>query len=176
MATIIPKGLTLDEIINTAVERALQAGRKQQVVEAKDTFKATEKRLYALPILILKVEEAEAWIEDIKVSGPHERSKSIVRFNSPGITLSDEQIVDSQILNKRAEIEIDEQEIQTMQRALGIIRDDEYYEVIPMKYFDKRGDDEIAEELYCDASTVRRNKSRLIREMSVYLYGAAVVS
>jgi DNA-directed RNA polymerase specialized sigma24 family protein len=176
MATVLPKGVSINDLINTAIERALKAGREQKAAEVKDAFKATEKRLYALPTLMLKVEEDEAWIVDIQISGSHERSQSLVRFGTSGVRLSEDEIVEGLIIERRSRIVADEQEIQTMQRALGIVRDDEYYEIIPLKYFDKRSDDEIADELHCDASTVRRNKSRLIREMSVYLYGAVVVS
>ena len=57
-----------------------------------------------------------------------------------------------------------------------LVADDEYYPIIRMKYFEGKTDEEIAPEIPCDPSTVRRNKSRLIRRIAVKLYGAQAVS
>ena len=43
-------------------------------------------------------------------------------------------------------------EVQRIGRALETIQDDEYYEIIPLKYWDGLSPAEIAERLSCDES------------------------
>lgn len=66
----------LEDIIKLAVE----AGRISAERSAKDAYKATERRLYALPILRRKLADDKERLEEIRQYGPRERSKSITRF------------------------------------------------------------------------------------------------
>ena len=44
------------------------------------------------------------------------------------------------------------------------------------QYFDGKNDAEIAKLMTCDPSTVRRNKSRVISRLAVFLYGVTAVN
>ncbi len=46
------------------------------------------------------------------------------------------------------------------------IEADKYYKIIELKYFNKKTLEEISEELNISIITVKRNKNRLINEMS----------
>jgi DNA-directed RNA polymerase specialized sigma24 family protein len=52
---------------------------------------------------------------------------------------------------------------------------DPYYRALEGKYFEQKSDDELAEELNCDVSTVWRNRGRLVTRLAIRLYGVDAV-
>ena len=166
------KGLSVEEIINKAVCAQRIAGDNQ----ARDVFRATEKRLYAYPVLKLKIESDYEKLSDIEKYGGPEGDKSIVRFQRSGQRLTAEEIKQALISDTKAGIAVDEHELETIENALKIIQGDPYEEIIKLKYFEGNNDEEIACMMVCDPSTVRRNKSRLVGRLAVFLYGKYAVS
>ena len=162
---------TIEDIIN----RAVQAQRVASDRQAKDAFKATERRLYAYPVIKLKIEDDRERIEEIEIHGAPGKSKSVVRFQRSGVRLSSEEIAEALISDIYVNIANNEHEIETIDKALAVIAGDQYADIVTYKYFDGKTDDEIADLIPCDPSTVRRNKSRLVGRLSVFLYGAAAV-
>ena len=79
------------------------------------------------------------------------------------------------VMNLEAEIAASEHEIDMMERALALIADDEYYATVTGKYIDRLPDEEIAERIPCDPTTVWRNRRRLVQRLSVRLYGVEAV-
>ena len=61
------------------IRQAVEAGRISAERTAKDAFKATERRLYALPVLRNKRDDDKERLEELKQYGPRGRSKSITR-------------------------------------------------------------------------------------------------
>ena len=133
------------ENIRDIIMQAVEAGRISAERTAKDAFKATERRLYGLPTLKIKLEDDLERLEEFKLYGPRERSKSIAA---------------------------DRYEIETLERALATVRDDPYYRALSGKYLDDVDDRDIAEALECDTSTVWRHRKRLVQRVAVWLYGA----
>jgi len=103
------------------------------------------------------------------------KSQSIVRFTSGGLRADPEEMLEAVINDLIARMAADRQEIDTVQKALKSIERDSYYAAVPARYFDGRADWEVADELHCDESTVRRNRARLVRIASIRLYGAIAV-
>lgn len=136
--------LSIEEIIRMAVA----AGRRAAERMPADAFKATERRLYALPILREKQERDREWLP--RLSGA---ARS----------------------NLEAVMAVDEAEIGKMDRALGACSGDAYYQTVTGRYFEQLDDERVAERLGCDTSTVWRNRKRLVRRIAVWLYGAAAV-
>lgn len=136
--------LSIEEIIRLAVA----AGRRAAERMPEDAFKATERRLYALPILREKQERDREWLP--RLSGA---ARS----------------------NLEAVMAVDEAEIGKMDRALGTCSGDAYYQTVTGRYFEQLDDERVAELLNCDTSTVWRNRKRLVRRIAVWLYGAAAV-
>jgi DNA-directed RNA polymerase specialized sigma24 family protein len=64
------------------------------------------------------------------------------------------------------------QEVLRIERALEVIKDDKYYDVIPLKYWDGLDMLEIAKKFECEDKTVRRNKNRLVNKLKIMLFGA----
>lgn len=169
VADIIKK--SVDEAVKKAAEAIMKANREAEVLQ-RDYFKETEKLLYSLPALKLKVAQDE---EDLKngLFRLKERSKDIIRVSSGGYEPIHYDTKNERYIQERIEsMERTKREIQRIERALETIQDDEYYEIIPMKYFDNCAIEEIAERFGKDESTVRRNKNRLINKLKVVLFGA----
>lgn len=69
-----------------------------------------------------------------------------------------------------------DQFIRMMESALKQLRHDTYYDVIVYKYFEHKTNEEIAELLYCDVSTVSRHKKRLVRELSFMIFSDQAIT
>lgn len=163
---------TVEEIIT----RTVTATRLSCAREPRDVFKATEKRLYAYPVLQAKVKDDEEMLEEISRLGPRERSKSITRFIKSGVRLEPDEIKEAVMLDLRATIDGDKYEIARIDKAMEQIADDEYRDIIRYKYFEQKSDEEIADLIHCAPRTVRAHKSRLVGRLSVFLYGAGALA
>lgn len=157
------------------VKMALEAGKMSAEREVKDTYRATERRLYALLILKEKIKEDKARLEELIMLGPGECSKGITRFQRSGVRLEPEDIKDAAIMDLKATIAADEYEVETIEAALKQIENEPYYFTVEGKYLMRLTDDEIADKIHCDKSTVYRNRKNLIQTISVRLYGSRAV-
>jgi len=161
----------LESIIRTAVE----TGKLAAVRTAKDAFKATERRLYAIPDLWAKLKDDEEELEDTRKYGLKERSHSISRFFKSGVRLTPEEILEAVVIDLEASIAATRHELEALEKALTSIESDPYYLVVAGKYIERLTDGEIAEKIPCDPTTVWRNRKRLVQRIAVRLYGVEAV-
>lgn len=166
---------TPNESVEEIIQRAVMAGRVAAEHTAKDTFKATERRLYAVPVLRKKLEDDRERLDELQKYGPRGKSKSIVRFQSGGSRLTPEEIFEVIVRDMEATIAADAYELEIMERALAYIQDDEYYVTVTGRYLENLPDEVVAEKIPCDTSTVWRNRKRLVQRIAVMLYGATAV-
>ena len=156
-------------IFEEKIKRLKGGGRSK----GKELIKLTKKRLYAYPLLKENIERYKADIEDIRKE-EFGKSKSIVMYSPSGggekPTL--EELREAKILIVERKIARDEAEIKEINAALDTIKEDAYYPLIEMMFFQKLGQDEIAERMICDKTTIWRNVGRLLDAMSIALYGA----
>lgn len=176
MSKKTPKEPSLEDIIKKAVDAGLEAGRRSAERSVKNAFKDTERRLYALPTLRQKLADDRERLEEIKTYGPRSRSKSITRFGKSSVRLTPEEILEAVVTDMEATIAADEYEIECIEKALSIISDDEYIKTVTGRYIEGLTDEEIAEAIHCDTSTVWRNRKRLVQRLAVWLYGAKAVN
>jgi hypothetical protein len=162
----------IEAIIARAVKAGIEAGRTQAGQAPVDAYRATERRLYALPTLYKKVEDERQHLEELQQSGFHERSKDIARFNRSGVRLTLEEKLEALIQDILATIAADEYEIATIKKSLEIIENDAYYFLVKRHYFDGVSDDDIGVDIKRDRTTVCRQRGRLIRILAVWFYGA----
>jgi hypothetical protein len=165
----------IEKIIERAVEEGLKAGRTQAERAPDNAYKATERRLYALPVLVRKVEDAQLRLKELEQEGAPGRSKDVIRFARSGVRVSPEEILETLIVDIKATIATDEHEIETLKKALKNIEDDPYYPVVTGRYFKNMSDEDIAKQVPCDTTTVWRQRKRLVRIVAVWLYGAEAV-
>ena len=141
---------------------------------AQAAYAATEKRLYALPILRERIEdnrEELTELENMGVDALRHHSSSLVRLIRPGMRLTPEEVHSAQMTELRARLAADEREVRKLQNALHSVSEDPYYLTIELKYFSGVKDAEAANRLRCDPATIRRNRSRLVKRLALRLYG-----
>ena len=102
-----------------------------------------------------------------------ERSKDVVTLSGAGGNHHDPD--NDFIERSKASMERTKREIQRIERALETIQDDEYFDIIPMKYWDLLPPAQIAEALHCDERTFYRHKNRLVNKLKVVVFGADAV-
>jgi len=161
--------------IEKTIKVAVEAGRLSASRTAKDAYKATERRLYAIPVLRRKLEDDKERLEEIKAHGPRHKSSSVSRFVRSGARLTPDEILEAVIMDAEATIAADEYELEVMENALDFISEDDYYLTVTGRYIEELTDEEIAARIPCDSSTVWRNRKRLVQRVAIMLYGAAAV-
>ena len=163
---------SVDEAVKKAAEAIIRVNREFDAAQ-RNYFKETERLLYSLPALRLKVAQDE---EDLKngLMMPKERSKDIICPSKSGRYGPHDPLSQAEryIAERKASMERTKREIQRIERALETIQDDEYYDIIPLKYWDLMQPAEIAERLNCDERTFYRHKNRLVNKLKVVLFGA----
>lgn len=162
---------SVDEAVKKAAEALIKANKEFDAAQ-RNYFKETERLLYSLPALRLKVAQDE---EDLKngLVKLREKSRDIVKpSRGGGGTFDPEAREERYIAGRKESMERTKKEIARIERALETIQDDEYYDIIPLKYWDQIPPAEIAEALHCDERTYRRHKNRLVNKLKVVLFGA----
>lgn len=165
---ITPK---IKDIIEAAVRAGLQAMFEEKRNAPDDAYKATLRRLDAMKILQERIADNTARLEGLKEDGVQGKSKSIVRFSAAGVRLDPMEMYDAVLADLEAHIAADTEEVETVMRALNSVQKDYYFDTVYGKYVDGIPDEDIAKKLFCDDSTVRRHRGRLIHQIAVYLYG-----
>ena len=166
---------SIEQMIQDAVLVGLEAGRSDAAKSAREAFAAAEERVMTFHALEKKVARDKQYLIQLQMIGSPERSKSIVRFSKTGVRLTPEEQLQAIITSTRAEIAKNEMEVEEIRDALSEIRDDEYYFTIEERYFHNKRDADIAEEFHYDKATIWRNRTRLVKQLAVYFFGAAAI-
>lgn len=162
---------SVDEAVKKATDALIKAKKDSEPIQ-RNYFKETERLLYSLPALKLKVAQDE---EDLKngLIKPKAKSKDIVRPIKGSTGEYDPETQNANYIQQRLDsMERTKREIQRIERALETIQDDEYYDIIPLKYWDGIPAAEIAARLNCEERTIYRHKNRLLNKLKVVLFGA----
>lgn len=180
-------GNTKNPVISDIIRIASEAGAKAaldtierrtasfQSMTANEAYKSTERRLRALFDLQEKVEHDKERLAEYEAGIVRGRSKDIVRFSKSGSRVSPEEKLDALKQDLAARIAADEYEIEQVETALKVIESDQYYMTVYNRYVLQESDDDIAAQIHCDASTVRRRRGILVRRLAVRLYGVDAI-
>lgn len=167
-----------EELIAEAVEKKMEEVGRRLILEGrkgqKNWSKMTQKRLYAYPVLKHNIERYRLDIEDIKKEDMG-KSKSIVEFyaHSGGGEKPDlEELREAKIRIVEMKIDRDEKEIAEIDAALATIKDEKYYSIIEMRYFQKMEEKEIIAATEVTAAMLPKELGRLLDMLNVCLYGA----
>ena len=72
--------------------------------------------------------------------------------------------------------DVDEPFLNRLRECLERLKDDEDFEIIDMKYFQKMTHEEIAEFIDVDPSTVTRRKNRIVKRLSFMLFPSEAIN
>jgi DNA-directed RNA polymerase specialized sigma24 family protein len=86
--------------------------------------------------------------------------------------LSKEQITESRIIHLKSKIEKDKLKLEQLEGALAKVSYHKFYKILELKYIEDWEDEDIADEFNCDVRTIGRYRSKLIRLMTMKIYGA----
>lgn len=169
-----------DEAIKGIVDQAIRAAIEAMKIE-KDSFvdeayTKTKQRLRALPIILDRLEENRARLAMMeKENALQGKSKSIIRFTAHGQRVDPLEALEAVKQDLAAHIAADEFEVEQIENALHFFQGDPYYCTVYDHYFNGATDDDLAERLFCDASTIRRHRGTLIHKIAIRLYGAFAI-
>lgn len=164
----------------TAEKVVLEFQKKGMLKDSKQSaFQKTEILLYNYGSFQDAVKEKKLQIKEVRSHGIKHKSKSITSFSSGNNFSSQkdpDELEEEKILQLESSIKITKNLILVIDKALEKLHDDPYYDIIKLKYFEKKKGDEIAEYFNVETSTVSRNKNRLINVLKIYLFSDDVVN
>lgn len=137
----------------------------------KDTFRGVEKVLYSYSKLKASIDDKQEYIEELKTHGLRKRSGSVIAPpQEGGVRQSQEEVIESLISTITKDIIKTELALQHIERAVNKLADDEYYEIIDMKYNQNETLETIAEYFERSVPTIHRQKNRLIEKLRMDLF------
>ena len=139
-------------------------------------FQKTEKVLSKLTFLKGAIDIKENMISDLQNGGKLESKKYVgVNVQSSKKYLSEIEKIENRIEKLQGEIDRIRNLVNSIDLALATIRDDKYFKIIEMKYFEDLTIEYIAEKLDINERTVRRNKNELVRKLEILIFSDEVI-
>lgn len=65
--------------------------------------------------------------------------------------------------------------VEMIEKALQEIRNDEYYEIIPMRYFENKSREQVAEYFDVSTTTITRHQRELLERLSILIFSDDVI-
>jgi len=157
---------TAQAVVSELKNNGLLKDRKQT------PYQKTETLLYNYNDFKEAVENKYKQIETIQEEGVPKKSASITSFSGEHVTYvkSDAEKAEEMIYAIEQSIRVTCKFINIIDAVLDSLKDDSYYEIIPMKYFERKTREEIAEHFDVDVKTISRNKNRLINKLQIRLF------
>lgn len=173
-------GNTINTINNNVVGATASANANAKPKTEKTAYQKTEQLLYNYRGFQKIVQERLDEIEDIKKYGVPQScgavGERVQGGTLPGGIVLPEESVEQAVHRIHCAIESTVRVIALMDRSLELLKNDPYYKILEMRYFDNRTLEDIAAYFNCDSSTVSRNRSRLVKELSLRLFPDDVVN
>ena len=171
-----------EQLINDTVAKTVEELLKQKLIKKKDlnTYQKTEQLLYNYNNFKDVVKDKQEMIEQIKQVGLSKTSCSFIPMPQDlGFKYipSEQEKIDDEIARLKSSIAVTKNYIQIIDKALKTIADDPYFETIRMCYFEGMKHSEAAREwvIPIDETTIGRNKNRLVKKLSIYLFSDDVI-
>lgn len=170
---------TIDSTVKATIDEIENRGmmKKKNV----STFKKTEQLLYNYNAFNEVVFDKKDMIKQIQEVGLSKKSGSIIPMPEDlGFkeVKSESEKENEAIESLKRSIETTERFIKLIDNALETIANDPYFEVVKMHYFKGMKYAAIADSwpVTIDESTICRNKNRLVKKMSIYLFSDEVIN
>jgi DNA-directed RNA polymerase specialized sigma subunit len=170
----------IDCTVKKAVEQSVCELKKQHLlIEGRQTpFQKTETLLFNYNNFVSAINEKEEQIKELKEYGLKRKSNSVTSFTSGSGFLdvkSEQEKIDERIESIESSMHVTKTFVRILDDALSALKDDPYYELIPMRYFKGCSRTDIADHFLCDERTVTRNKNRLINQLQIRLFSDQVI-
>lgn len=173
--------LIAEAVVNVLEKRGI-IGRGQAVISdrpKKTAYQRTEQLLYNYRGFKKIVADRMEEIEHLKKYGVPKRSTSIVEYSSHGGTVQGtvlpEESVEQAIRTVQDSIVDTVHAIALIDKCMATLKNDPYYKILEMRYFEGRTQEDIALDFNCSQVTISNNKSRLVKQLSMQLFPNQVV-
>lgn len=165
----------IDRIADKIIEK-MKTDREIKTEKQLTPFQKTEKLLSELALLKGAIDSKNMLIEDLKKEGISiQKRETGVNVQSSKIYLSELEKVENRIEKLKEEIVRIENVVNMVERALGTIRNNKYYDIIEMKYFDDLTFEHISEKLDISVITAKRYKNKMIRQLQLVIFSDDVI-
>ena len=165
----------IDRIADKIIEK-MKNDKEIKTEKQLTPFQKTEKLLSELALLKGAIDSKNMLIEDLKKEGISIQKKETgVNVQSSKVYLSELEKVENRIENLQEEITRIENVVNMVERALGTIRNNKYYDIIEMKYFDDLTFEHISEKLDISVITAKRYKNKMIRQLQLVIFSDDVI-
>ena len=165
----------IDRIADKIIER-MKNDKEIKTEKQLTPFQKTEKLLSELSLLKGAIDSKNMLIEDLKKEGISiQKRETGVNVQSSKVYLSELEKVENRIENLQEEITRIENVVNMVERALGTIRNNKYYDIIEMKYFDDLTFEHISEKLDISVITAKRYKNKMIRQLQLVIFSDDVI-
>lgn len=167
------------EYINYTAQEVVSELKRQGLMKdnKRTPFQKTEVLLYNYSSFQEAIKDKYLQIETIQTEGVPKKSSSVSSFSGQATyeIKSDSDKAEEKIQSIEQSIQTTKNFIKIIDEALDTLKVDSYFEIIPMKYFKGYTREEIAEYFGVDASTISRNKNRLINALQIRLFSDEVI-
>lgn len=174
----------LESITQLAVKKTIETLEEKGMIKSnkkeRTAYQKTEQLLYNYNGFKRVVDDKLKEIEEIKQYGVPTKSKSITQWSGAsggvnGIVLEEES-VETAVRNVLASVQGTVQVISNIDKCMKKISNDQYYDILAMRYFEDRTLEDIAVYYGCGVATISRNKNRLVRELAMIMFPDEVVN
>ena len=165
----------IDRIADKIIEK-MKTDREIKTEKQLTPFQKTEKLLSELALLKGAIDSKNMLIEDLKREGISIHKKETgVNVQTSKVYLSELEKVENRIEKLKEEIVRIENVVNMVERALDTIKNNKYYDIIEMKYFDDLTFEYIAEKLDISERTAKRHKNYMIRQLQLIIFSDDVL-
>jgi len=169
----------IESYIDEAVKRTASELKRQGLLKdnRQSPFQKTETLLYNYNNFKAAIADKFEQINTIKSEGIPKKSPSITSFSGSATyeVKSDSDKADEKIESLECSIQTTRNFIKVIDSAIDMLKDDPYFDVIRMKYFEGKTREDIAEHYLVDVSTISRNKNRLVNMLQIRLFSDEVI-
>lgn len=165
----------LENIIKETVKATiLELGFGKQVPKQNKTaYQKTEQLLYNFRGFQRVVKEKQEQIEEIKKYGVPHKGSAVHTYcggsDAHGLS-TEEETVDSVVYAVQMSVQDIEDVINMIKKAMLAMKNDPYYNILEMRYFDGMSQEDIAKALNCTQQNISYHKNRLVKELALRIF------
>lgn len=169
----------IEKYIDMTVSKHVSELKRQGLLKnnKQSPFQKTETLLYNYNNFQAAISDKFEQIQNIQEEGIPKKSSSISSFSSNATyeIKSDSDKAEEKIESIENAIQTTRNFIKVIDAAIDMLKDDPYFDLIRLKYFENRSRDYIAEYFEVDASTISRHKNRLVNQLQIRLFSDEVI-
>lgn len=141
--------------------------------DKRSPFQKTEILLYNYNNFLDVIKNREEQIEELKQNGLRKHSISVLPAMNTvhdNYVKTEQEKIDEKIAEIQINITTTKNFISIIDKELDCLKNEKYFDIIRMKYFEGKTHEEIAEHFHCDVKTISRQKNNLINKLQIKLF------